>query len=124
MSNVNVRTTSQTIERVVQEIKVRQLNQRLIVNPSTRSVAIIQGGPQGPAGPQGPPGANGAAVAYVYTQVTEQASWVINHNLAFYPNFHVEDEEGVDLWPAAKHHSINQLELQFNTPRAGKAHLS
>ena len=102
-------------------IKVRSTTQQITVDPATNAVAVVYAGPPGPAGPTG---ATGGSFSYVHVQVEESASWVINHNLGYHPNWNAEDTEGEDLWPAGKHHSINQLELQFNTPRAGTAHLT
>ena len=96
--------------------------QKIIVKPGTTRISVVK---SGPPGPPGPPGSNGAAIAYVHTQVTPSASWVINHNLNFHPNFSVEEAEtGTGLEPAHIHHSDDQLELHFNTPRAGIARLS
>lgn len=125
MSDVVVRNTTQVIDTVVQEIKVKSLNQHLIVNPADKTVAVVLGGPVGPPGIQGPPGSNGAAVAYLHTQVEESTSWVINHDLGFFPNVTVaEAGTNIVIEPGEIHHSVNQLELQFNTPRAGTARLS
>lgn len=119
---ISVRNTSQTVEAFIQEIKVRQLTQRVVVNPTTKGVSVIN---SGPVGPPGPPGSNGAAIAYIHTQSVEASSWVINHNLGFRPNVTVEEAEtGAIVWGAEIHHSNNQLELQFNVPRAGEARLS
>lgn len=96
--------------------------QYIIVDPGTHLISIVKGGPVGPAGP---PGANGTGISYTHTQVALSASWVINHMLGYKPNFTVEEAgTGVELEPARIHHSINQMELQFNTPRAGTAYLS
>lgn len=38
------------------EINVLSRSQVIVVDPVSRSVAVINGGPQGPAGPAGPPG--------------------------------------------------------------------
>lgn len=107
------------------ELIVRQLNQRIIVDEATRRISVINAGPPGPAGEQGPPGSGGNGIAYEYVQASPNASWVINHNLGYFPNFNVDEAgTGVGLEPAWIHHSNMQLELQFNTPRAGTARLS
>lgn len=103
-------------------IKVRYSTQRIVVDPATNSISVTKSGPQGPPGP---PGSNGTAIAYEHVQVAEDASWVINHMLGYRPNWNVEEAgTGAYLEPAPIHHSVNQLELQFNTPRAGTARLS
>ncbi len=128
MSDVIVRTTTQTIEALTKAVKVNQLNQRLIVNVQERSVAIVQGGPPGPSGPPGPvgpPGSGATAVAYYYTQSEPAFSWLINHGLGFHPGVsNIEEADtGRMLLASEIHHSVNQLELQFNQPRAGIARL-
>ena len=103
-------------------VSVETKTQRIVVNPATSAVAIHNAGPMGPPGP---PGSNGSAIAYDYVQSTPSSSWVINHNLGYHPNYSVEEAgTGTGLWPAEIHHSDDQMELQFNTPRAGVAHLS
>lgn len=94
--------------------------QRLLVNPAMASVTVIKAGPQGPAGIAG-----GDAANYEHTQVSAASSWVINHNLGFKPNVSVEEAgTGNGILASEIHHSNWQLELQFNTPRAGTARLS
>lgn len=101
-------------------IEVLARTQRIVVDPSDQSVAIVN------AGPQGPPGAGGGITnSFFYTQVDPASSWVINHNLGFRPNVSVEEAgTGAQLMCAEIHHSVTQVELQFNTPRAGTARLS
>lgn len=40
------------------DVKAISQTQRIVVNPSTMSVSVINAGPPGPAGPQGLPGAS------------------------------------------------------------------
>lgn len=103
-----------------QRIDVSSPTQRLEVNPGTQRVVVINAGPQGPPGVSG-----GGAGHFEYNQVVPASSWVINHNLGFRPNITVEEEAtGHEILCAEIHHSAYQVELQFNTPRAGTAHLS
>lgn len=71
---------------------------------------------------QGPPGAG----TYEYSSEGEElASHVINHNLGFKPNiqtFVYGTEEPIVGVPI--HHSINQVEIVFNSPQAIVARLS
>lgn len=99
-------------------------NQKIIVNSGTNQVSVVRSGPQGPRGLPGPPGASGEGAVFEFTQVAPSSSWVINHNLGVYPIFNViETGTEAPLWPGEIHHSVNQLELTFNTPRAGIARL-
>lgn len=78
-------------------------------------------------GPPGPPGQSaGAAGSFEYDSgPTAIASHVINHNLGFKPNVSAfirgtnQPIIGVTI-----HHSINQLEIVFNSPQAIVARLS
>lgn len=64
-------------------------------------------------------------LSYVHTQTDAASSWVINHNLGFLPNVTVEEQStGRVILCSEIHHSNDQLELQFNVPRAGTARLS
>lgn len=45
------------------DIQVLARSQTIKVDPATRSVSVIQGGPMGPAGPVGPPGPPGSGIA-------------------------------------------------------------
>jgi hypothetical protein len=100
-------------------ITVALKTQRIIVDPVTQSVSVIN------SGPMGPPGAGGvAATTYLHTQTVLSTSWLINHNRGFKPNADVFDNTGRKIRPAVIHHTINQMELQFLTPRTGTANLS
>lgn len=97
-----------------------------VQNPQTvdEAVSVTTGlrGPVGPPGPPGPPGED--AGSHVHVQIDASTSWLINHNLGFYPNPDVYDETGRRIRAAVIHHSINQMELQFLSPRTGTANLS
>lgn len=102
-------------------IKISSETQRLVID-SNDAISIVRGGPVGPAGP---PGQSGQAISYTHTQVAPASSWVINHNLNYKPSVTVEEVgTGHEIMCGIIHHSVNQVELQFNTPRAGTAHLS
>ena len=93
------------------------------VDPTPEIIEVTVGDLVGPEGPEGPPGAVGSS--YEYTQVATASSWVIDHNMGFLPNVTVEEVgTGIMLMCAEIHHTSNQVELQFNTPRAGTARLS
>lgn len=103
-------------------LRIASSTQRIIIDEGTKSVSVVL---SGPPGPPGPPGANGTAISFEYTQATPASSHVVNHNLGYKPNYMVEEyTTGADITCSVIHHTINQLELQFNTPRAIVAHLS
>lgn len=106
------------------DLGVMGSQQKIIVRPGSRRVSVVRSGPMGPPGPQGPPGASGEGAIFEFVQVAPASSWLINHGLGVHPVFSVVEEgTGASLWPSEIHHSLNQMELQFNTPRAGKARL-
>lgn len=97
--------------------------QRIELVPGTQTSVVVQAGPVGPPGPTGPAG--GESGSYEYTQVAPASSWVINHNLGYRPNITVEEAgTGYIIMCSEIHHSVTQVELQFNIPRAGTARLS
>lgn len=77
---------------------------------------------QGPPGPPGPPGASGAG--YVFTQALASATWVINHNLGFYPGVALYDASGFAMAGSVRNVSTNIVEVTFNSPYAGTARLT
>lgn len=88
-------------------------------------VPISMAGPQGPAGPMGPPGPGvGAAGSYVHNQGAVAATWVIDHNLGFFPSVLVEDSAGTTVEGEIVHNSSLQLTLTFSGAFSGVAYLS
>lgn len=108
------------VEVTKSELIVRSTTQRLLVDVENRTVTVTASGPQGPKGAVGE-GLN----FYEHTQVSASSSWVINHNLGYRPNITVEEAvTGRLIFCGEIHHSVNQVELQFNIPRAGTARLT
>lgn len=100
------------------QIILNPAQQSIVVNPITSEITVVL------AGPQGPPGIV-STNSHFHTQEDLSSSWVINHNLGFRPNITIEEADtGDELIASEIHHSTNQVELQFNTPRAGTARLS
>ena len=73
----------------------------------------------GPAGPQGPPG---AGIGYDHTQASPSASWIITHNLGYYPSVTVRVGGNLVLTDVA-YGSVNAVTLTFASPQSGTAHL-
>lgn len=65
-------------------------------------------------------------LAYVHTQTTSSATWVINHNLGYQPNFFCVDDAGNQLSATVVYASLTPtgMTLQFSSPFTGKAFLS
>lgn len=63
-------------------------------------------------------------LSYVHNQGVASATWVITHNLGFYPNVIVEDSGGTTVEGEVVYNSANQLTLTFSAPFGGIAYLS
>jgi hypothetical protein len=70
-----------------------------------------------------PPGPSPGG-SFVYQQTTPAMTWVVTHNLGFYPNVHIEDSAGDDVEGDIQHDSVNQLTLTFGAAFSGTAYLS
>lgn len=112
-------TTTIITDGPAQAIEIDAAGTEVTILDPAQEVLLVQ------SGPPGPPGSTGGSVSYVHTQAVAASSWVINHNLGFYPSYTVEEAgTGHVIMGAEIHHSNDQLEIQFNTPRAGTARLS
>ena len=99
---------------------------QVVVRPGPRVVKVIEDpddvvavpapGPQGPRGPIGPAG----GVAYVHTQTTPSASWVIQHNLERYPGITVVVDGEVVL-ADVYYIDINNINVVLAQPASGLA---
>lgn len=89
--------------------------------PNEATIEVGAAGPQGvpgPTGPQGPPGA-----AFEFTQSAAAAVWTVAHSLGFKPSVSVVSTGGIAVAAEVAHLSDNALEIRFNVPFAGTAHL-
>jgi hypothetical protein len=69
-------------------------------------------GPQGPQGDQGPPGAIGGT--YRHVQGTPASTWIVNHNLDYYPGGIAVRDSGGDLHEGyVEYLDINTLQISF-----------
>jgi hypothetical protein len=109
------------IEVSPEEVEVRE---HIVLETIQEAVEGPMGpmGQQGPMGPQGPAGAGGAS--YIHDQVIPAASWVIVHNLNFFPSITVEDSGGTEHYPDIVYNNGNQVTLTFVSSMGGKAYLS
>lgn len=62
--------------------------------------------------------------SYVHNQAVSSSTWVINHNLAFYPSVNVVDSGGNLVIGDVTYISENQLSISFSASFGGKAYLS
>lgn len=66
----------------------------------------------------------GPGGGYVHDQTVPAASWVIVHNLGYYPNIRIEDTAGDDVEGDISHQGVNQSTATFSAAIAGKAYCS
>lgn len=71
----------------------------------------------------GLPGPPGSALSFEFTQLTPLVSWNINHNLGFFPDVEVYSVGNVKLIADIIHISVNQLQVNFSSPTAGRARM-
>ena len=74
--------------------------------------------------PAPPPTPGPTGSSYVHTQATPAATWVINHNLGFFPAITVEDSAGNEVEGAITYNSANQVTITFSAAFSGRALLS
>lgn len=74
------------------------------------------------SGPGG--GATAPTIAYVHNQGTPSATWVITHNLGFYPNITFQDSSGTIVEGELNYTTRNTLTATFSAAFSGKAYLS
>ncbi|MET0786842.1 MAG: hypothetical protein ABWY25_09065 [Paenisporosarcina sp.] len=126
------------------EINVLSRTQRIIVEPLSKSVAVINAGPAGPPngppgpmGPQGPQGAVGpqgpkgdkgdpgpSGGTYTHIQSTAAAVWNITHNLPYYPNVTVIDSANDQCEGSVNYPTTTQVTITFSAAFAGQAFLT
>ena len=63
-------------------------------------------------------------VAYTHTQSVASDTWVVNHNLSFYPNITVKDSAGTIYEGEISYTSLGSLTLTFSSAFSGTAFLS
>jgi len=61
---------------------------------------------------------------YVHVQSLPSTSWVITHNLKFFPNVSIVDSAETHVIGEVVYNSLNQLTVGFTSPFSGKAYLS
>ena len=100
------------MSRIVQVTKKSKVS--TIVKPSSKTVVV--------SGPAAIPASN---TYYVHTQSTPSTSWVISHDLGYFPGgVSVVDSAGSKVYGDVVFVSENQLVINFNSAFGGKAYIS
>jgi hypothetical protein len=63
-------------------------------------------------------------VKYVHTQASISSSWVINHNLGFFPNVTVLDNSNRILETYVQYNNVNTATIIMNSAASGRAFLT
>lgn len=71
-----------------------------------------------------PAAGGGGGGNYVHVQSTAAATWLIDHNLGFYPNTTVVDSAGDQVEGTVTYTTQNQVRVMFSAAFAGTAYLS
>lgn len=58
---------------------------------------------------------------FVHTQSSASATWVVNHNLGFFPQVTVLSPGRIEVEATVEHVSANQVVITFNTAQTGQA---
>jgi len=74
--------------------------------------------------PLGGGGGGSGGAGFVHSQSTIAASWIVTHNLGFFPNVTVIDSGGATCEGDVGHIDINTLTIQFSGGFTGTAYLS
>jgi hypothetical protein len=104
-------------------------NNKVFVERVENKVIVSASGVQGPRGYQGEQGPQGipgdpATGSFVHTQDIASDTWVINHNLQYFPNVEIVDSAGSSIIGEYQFLNINTVIARFADPFAGKAYLS
>ena len=63
-------------------------------------------------------------VSYVHLQGSPSSTWVVNHNLNFYPNVTVQDSAGTIYEGEISYTNLDSITVTFSSAFSGKAYLS
>lgn len=88
------------------------------IGPSDQAAPLKTPGVGAAAAIIGPPGPAGQP-AYIHTQASASAEWVVNHNLGVRPLIVVLSPGGVEVEAHPIHMSTNQVRIHFAAPATG-----
>jgi hypothetical protein len=90
-----------------------------------RQIVVSAPGPQGPSGVDGTQAEDiPDLVSYVHNQISSSNTWIVNHNLNFYPNVTIYDSAGSMVEGSVNHSTATSLTITFSSAISGKAYLS
>lgn len=89
------------------------LDSGLVITLSKPVMSIIEVGTQGPPGP--------GAAFYTHNQPVASATWVINHNLGYYPQISLFTVGGAEFEGEIVNITVNQAIVYLAVATAGSA---
>ena len=100
--------------------------QSRVTTGKSTDVEFVFGAPGTPGapGPPGPPGESAEALGFVFHQGTPNDTWVIHHNLAYYPSIMVIDSTGAEVEGDIVFTNPTTVTVTFSNAFAGTAYLS
>jgi len=102
------------------ERRVHVLSRERRVYTSRSGIRVVSVGVRPPR-IVGPSGGGGAPTAFEHVQATPATTWVINHNLGFFPDIHVYTVGGAEIVAEVLHISPNQAMVYLAAPMVGRA---
>lgn len=64
------------------------------------------------------------AVSYTHIQAVASSTWIVTHNLGWYPNVVVQDSTGTTVEGDITYNTRSKLTLTFSGAFSGRAYLS
>lgn len=112
------------VEIVQQVVHVTTVAGATVVNAEqVQAISVAAPGPQGvagPAGADGQPGTPGGS-QFLLNQVAPAATWLVAHNLGYFPHITILDSSGEVVLTDIHHADVNSAVLTFASPTTGKA---
>lgn len=102
-----------TVEVAQPEITVELVSPQITVEQVSAEVTVTATGPPGPT-----------AGVLTYTQSSAASTWNIYHGFGYRPNVTVIDQSGTVIITQVTYPTENTVQILFNSPRSGTAHLS
>lgn len=100
-------------------LTIQPVVRAVTVAPAPTSLVVTAPGPQGTPGPTGPAGTPGGS-QFLLNQVVPAATWLVQHNLGYFPHITLLDASGDVGFTDVHHTDINAAVLTFASPTTGK----
>jgi hypothetical protein len=101
---------------------------RLVFNPLTGQLDLVEPGPPGPPGPQGPQGPPGQPAlagtgALLYTQSVPALVWEVEHPFPYRPDVETFDNDGNEIIGDVSHPDLGVVRVEFGFAMTGTMRL-